>query len=111
MFIFERSPSSLDVTKKLIDLQEFMFGFQFLFKCQDLHSPHYLLASALFSRFLVRAKELEEAGFSKDLCAPSSFHQQLCQSLTRLLQIYEAETQRTQRAQDALLKSFTAQQH
>lgn len=76
IFIFltlERSPSSLDVTQKLIDLQEFMFGFQFLFKCQDQHSPQYLLASALFSRFLDRSKELESVGFSKELCAIRSF--------------------------------------
>ncbi len=44
-----------------------MFGFQFLFKCQDRHFPEYLLASALWSIVLERAKELEENGWSKKL--------------------------------------------
>jgi hypothetical protein len=61
------SPSDLSVTQKLIDLQEFMFGFQFLFKCQDQHLPEYLFASALWSLFLERINELEVSGWNKDL--------------------------------------------
>jgi hypothetical protein len=104
----ERSPSGVDVTQKLIDLQEFMFGFRFLFKCQDQHSPHYLLASALFSRFLERAKELEAAGFSKDLCVKCSSYRPPCAFLMHALQVQEAATEGAQRTQTSVLQIYAA---
>ena len=60
-----RSPSSFE--EKTIDLDEFMFGFQFLFKSKDVHFPQYLLASALWSKFLERAMEFEAIGLNADL--------------------------------------------
>ena len=41
-----------------IDIDEFMFGFQWLFKSKDQHLPDYLLASALWSASLERANRL-----------------------------------------------------
>jgi hypothetical protein len=41
-----------------IDIDEFMFGFQWLFKSKDQPLPDYLLASALWSVFLERANRL-----------------------------------------------------
>jgi hypothetical protein len=52
---FWRSNGDLDIK---IDIEEFMFGFQWLFKSKDQHLPDYLLASALWSAFLERAKRL-----------------------------------------------------
>jgi len=52
---FPRSSGSLDIR---IDLEEFMFGFQWLFKSKDQHQPEYLLASALWVKFLEQAVQL-----------------------------------------------------
>ena len=52
-----------------INLDEFMFGFQWLFKSKDQHQSEYVLAAALWSVFLERANELPPSiGVNTDVC-------------------------------------------
>ena len=53
--------------QKLIDINEFMFGFQFLFKCRDLPLPQYLLAAALWSRYLQLAQQPDAIDWNREL--------------------------------------------
>ena len=92
-----RSPSSFE--KKTIDLDEFMFGFQFLFKSKDVHLPQYLLASALWSKFLERAMEFEAIGLilNTDLYVEiESFKNDSFWFSKAILQFQESRSQKTQ---------------
>jgi hypothetical protein len=91
------SPGSLE--EKTIDLDEFMFGFQFLFKSKDVHFPQYLLASALWSKFLERAMEFEAIGLilNTDLYVEiESFKNNSFWFSKAILQFQESRSQKTQ---------------